>query len=1066
MAWRFRLLGDLEVSRHGERCALTATKVRVLLVTLLLNDNRVVPFAQLESALWPSRPPASARNALHTYVARLRHALGSDAGIRTRSSGYTIDVDPGSVDVNEFRTLVADARTEAHSGDGCAEHALLTTALALWRGPAFADIPAESLPEGLAEQLEEQRLDTVERRAFLDVEGGRHNQAVAALLPVTRTHPLRENAWWTLMLALNRAGRVAEALDTYREVRHVFRDELGLEPNERIQRLYQAILAADRVAERTPEPPAEKAPVVPRQLPNVPGGFAGRAAEVAALTERLSHPTARLLVVSGPPGVGKTALTLTVAHQVRSSYPDGQLYANLQGYSLDAPLPPQVVLARFLRALGIPPAQTPADLEDQACLFRSLLADRRLLIVLDNASGAGQVRPLLPGSAGSAVIVTSRDDLRGLTVDGARHTRVNPLDEQASWAVLADLLGPEPVEREPAAVRDLIAVCAGLPLALRIAGANLAANPHLRLAGYLDDLRSPGRLDHLTLPGDGQVAVRAAFDLSYVRLPAPAARQFRLLGVMPGPEFSVRAVAALIDADPVAARRALDDLVAANLVVPTGPERYQLHDLIREYAAVKAGEHADVADAVERLWDFYLDNAHTATNLLYTGRSRLPAPPATRHRIAFADAAAGLDWLEAERANLVAAVQTAADHGVPAHAGRLVDAMRGYLWLRGNPAEILAVCAVAETAAAAVGDQRAEASVVDLMGLTYFSMSRFDRAAEHHMRALAISRACDDATGQADSLHNIGRDRAQTGPPEVARKYYHQAFAIAVRTGDVDAQARNVNYIGASYQFGGEFERARDWHLRAMRLSRRTGNLAIVNSALGNLGNVERALGNLRGAVALYEENVELSVRLGNLAVEAVSRIALAKALCDTGDHDRALDEAERGTELGVRVGERRHEICGIEVATTARFRAGRTAGVEESYRDALRVAREISFVHGEVSTAIALAAVYRYRGDPATAVALVEEAVERMREVGLRDLEAHAFVQLGHAHRERGEYDRAAELAHAALRAARARGARLVEARALYLAGLLEPAEPYARAAHELVRQVGAATPDIVPAR
>lgn len=686
MAWRFHLLGDLEVSRSGERSALTATKLRVLLVTLLLNANRVVPFAQLESALWPGRPPASARNALHTYVARLRRALGDDVGIHTRSSGYSIDVDPQSVDINEFRALVASARTEAIARDECAEHTVLTGALALWRGPAFADIPAESLPEGIAEQLEEQRLDCVERRAFLDIQADRHNQAIAALRPVTRSHPLRENAWWTLMLALNRAGRVAEALDTYREVRHVFRDELGLEPNEQIQKLYQTILSSDGVAETAPRKPLP-APV-PRQLPNVPSGFAGRAAEVGSLTERLSHPSARLHVVSGPPGIGKTALTLSVAHEVSASYPDGQLYANLQGYSLDAPLPPRVVLARFLRALGVPHAQTPADLDDQACMFRSLLADRRLLIVLDNASGADQVRPLLPGASGSAVIVTSRDDLRSLTVDGARHTRLNPLDEHESLAMLADILGAESVEREPGAVRDLVAACAGLPLALRIAGANLEANSHLRLTEYLDDLRSHGRLDHLTLPGDEQIAVRAAFDLSYLRLPEPAARQFRLLGLMPGPGFSVRAVAAMTDSDPVAARRALDDLLAANLIAPVGPERYEIHDLIREYAAAKAGECPDTTGAVERLWDFYLVNAHAATNLVCGGRSRLPAPLATRHAIAFADAAAALDWLETERPNLLAAIHTPNDHGVPGHANRLVDAMRGYLAMRGKPAEI------------------------------------------------------------------------------------------------------------------------------------------------------------------------------------------------------------------------------------------------------------------------------------------------------------------------------------------------------------------------------------------
>jgi DNA-binding SARP family transcriptional activator/tetratricopeptide (TPR) repeat protein len=1045
------------VEHDGEQLTLSAPKLRMLLVTLLLHANRVVPFTALEAALWPTRPPESTRGAIHTYVMRLRRALGPGLPIHTRATGYSVETDPATIDVEVFRAHLDEARAARTAGAAAGEHAALTAALALWRGPVLPDLPPESVLDDVVRVLDEQRLDAVVRRAVLDTEAGRHHDAVTALRPVTTAHPLRGEVWEALIRALHRAGRVAEALDAYREVRQKFRDELGLDPDERIQQLHAAVLATDRLADT---PQDETVTPVPRQLPIVPGGFSGRSAEIQALTDRLSRGGPAVVVVSGPPGVGKTALVVAVAHRVRVGYPDGQLHVDLRGYSHDEPLLPQVVLTRFLRDLGVPVKQVPAELDDQANLFRSLVADQRVLVVLDNAATAEQIRPLLPGSGGCAVVVSSRDELRGLAVDGAQHIRLGPLGDQDARVVLEHVLGPDTVDEAGADVDRLVRACGGLPLALRIAGANLAANPHLRIADYADDLRLAGRLDQLRVPGDEQLAVRAAFDLSHERLPTAIARRFRLLGVLPGPDFGVHAVAALTDTDETTARRTLDHLAAANLIVATGPGRYQLHDLIREYAAAKAAEHVDVAAAATRLWDHYLTHAYAAADLLHSGRSRLPAPGAAT----FADEVTARTWLDTEHPNLVAAIRAATDRGLPAYAGRLLDAMRGYLCLRGDPAETLMLCEVAAAAAAAVGDRAAEASAIDLVGLTHFGASRFELATEHHVRALGISRACGDLAGQADSLHNIGRSSAQTMPTSTARRYYREAYEIAERTGDLSAQARNMNYIGASYHSSGEFTEARDWLQRAMELSRRTGNMSVINSALGNLGNVEWSLGNLRGAVSLLAEAGAVAERLGNLSVQAITHIAEAEVLCDLGDFDRALRKADRGAELSVRIGERRHQISGIEVATTAAFRNGDTDGVEPSYVDALRAAREISFVYGEVSTAIALAVVHRYHGRSGPAVALIESALDRMRETGVHDLEAHALVQIGHAHRVGGDTECAKAAVRRALSVARSRGSQLVEARALHLVSLLDEADEPREQADAILQSIGAASPDIVP--
>lgn len=1066
--WRFRLLGELEVWRGAERVPVTSRKHQLLLAALLVSGHDVVSHDRLAEVLWSDRAPVSARNALQTHVMRLRRTFDGQVPIHTHPDGYVLKADLASIDVHEFRALSETAERAALSRDAAGERAALSAALGLWRGSALSGMAGVPALAGPARALEEQRLHLVERRAALDVDAGQHHQAVAELRTLVHDHPLRDAAWETLIRALHASGNTAQALRAFQDMRRVFRDELGIEPNARVQLLHREILAADRVV---PEPgdTAVTAVARPGQLPMVPPGFVGRGAAADLLVDRLSRKGAPLAVVSGPPGMGKTAFALLVAHRVRAMYPDGQLYVDLHGHSPDEPVPVPVVLARFLRALGVAPAQVPEDVEDQAGLFRSLVAGRRVLLVLDNAAGSAQVRPLLPGTPGGAVIVTSRDELRGLAVDGAHTVRLGPLSEDEALAVLSDGLGADRVVAESAAVASLVRACAGLPLALRIAAANLGADRSRRLADYVAELHERGSLEQLRVPGEEQVAVRAAFDLSYDRLPDRHARLFSLLGLVPGPDFTPAAAAALAHTDVATARQGLDALLAANLIMAAGAGRYRIHDLLREYAAAKASAQPGSAAAAERLWTYYVTATRAAARVLHPELCRLPDLAIDYPHVptAFASREAALDWLNAERTVLVAAVHTARDRGVPRYAGPLTDALRGFLWMRGSAAEVLPMCAVAEETARAVGDLPATASAVDLAGLINFRLSRFAAAREQHERALAISRNGGDLVGQVDSLHNLGRVSTMIDSPSVARHHYERALALADLLGDIDAQARNSNYVGSAHHNAGEFDLACEWHLRTLSLARRTSNHSIAIRALGGLGNVEWCRGNLRGAVSLYTESIELAEQLGNLPVQAVGRIALAETLCDAGDYERARAEVSKGLVLSAQVGDERHQVSGMEVTTTAMFRSGQTVGVADAYRTALREARRIAYLYGEISLLIALAAVHRHTGEPDAAVALLDEARQRMRDTGYVDLETHALVQLGHAHHTRGDLRSAAEYCTAALTLSRKRGTRLVEARALHLASLLEPenAGVHAAQAQDIAHRCGTTQLDILPA-
>ncbi|MFC5753124.1 AfsR/SARP family transcriptional regulator [Actinomadura rugatobispora] len=583
----FQLLGPFSMRAGGRVVDVTSPKHRVLLVTLLLEAGSTVSVETLAKAVWNDAVPGNPRRALQLHITRLRKALaGWSAGeiITTCRDGYRIEAEPDQVDLTRFRRFLRRAEEAARRDDLDGEAAALQQALALWRGDPLAGIRSETLQREVAPWLAEQRLQAAERYLRVELRRGRHAETIAALVELTSKHPLRERSWALLIQALRDSGRRTDALDAFHTIRRNLVEELGIDPGQDLLDLHrQVLVGASRPGTGGPEP----AVPIPRQLPPGVPAFAGRLRELAALDALAAgHPAGAIGVITGTAGVGKTALAVHWARRVADRFPDGQLWIDLRGHGPGTAVPPERALRRFLRALGVTDTDVPVGLDDQAGLYRSLMDGRRMLIVLDNACEAGQVRPLLPGAPGNLVLVTSRNRHSGLVaVEGARPLALDLLTPAEAHQMVAARLGADLVRAEPAAVKAIIDLCAGLPLALSIVAARAAARPGFGLPALAAGLTSvPARLDAFAGTDDA-TELRTVFSWSYRALSEDAARLFRLLGLQPGPDVTASAAARLAGVAVPRAGRLLHELSDAHLLTEHKPGRYTFHDLLRAYAA-------------------------------------------------------------------------------------------------------------------------------------------------------------------------------------------------------------------------------------------------------------------------------------------------------------------------------------------------------------------------------------------------------------------------------------------------------------------------------------------------
>jgi tetratricopeptide (TPR) repeat protein/DNA-binding SARP family transcriptional activator len=893
----FGVLGPLLV-RDGESViSIPAGQQRALLAALLLRAGTVVPADALAEVMWNGAPPAGAETTLRSHVMRLRRVLGPAAGARvvTRHPGYLVEASDGEVDLSRFRGLYREGGAAVRAGDWARAWDVLTEGLGLWRGEPLADIPSELLRRDHVPELEELRLQAAEWRVDAGLALGRHGELVTELRSLVGRFPLRERFAGQLMLALVRCGRQAEALEAYQRTRAVLVGELGAEPGAELRDLHQQILAGDpalAVPAAATLAGDRPAPVVPRELPAPVAHFAGRSDELDALTRLLDrsgehHPEAIVIsAIGGTAGVGKTALAVQWAHYVAGRFPDGQLYVNLRGYDPDHPMPAADALAGFLRALGVPGPDIPAEGAERATRYRSLLADRRMLIVLDNARSEEQVRPLLPGSPACAVVVTSRDALAGLVArDGAERLELDLLPLPDAVGLLRELIG-ERVENDPAAAEMLAGRCGRLPLALRVAAELAVARPAVTLANLAGELadQQGRRLDLLDSGGDPRTGVRAVFSWSHQHLDDDTARAFRLLSLHPGPDFEAYAAAALTGTGPEHAGRVLDALIRAHLIQMTGPGRYGMHDLLRAYARELAvgheGENGQQL-ALTRLFDHYLHTAAVAMDTFYPAeRQRRPrvAPPATPAP-PVTDPALAQAWLDAERAALVAVTAHAASRGWPGHATRLAATLFRYLDAGSHYPEAIIIHGHARAAARSAGDLAAEATALNALGGVHRRQGDYQQAAARLEQALALFGQTGDRLGQARTMSNLGNVYYRQGRYQQAAELSRQSVRVFRGIGDRFGEELALEGLGIVRRQQGRYRQAISHHRRALALARELGDPDGQALSLGNLGTAYLRQGRYQEADDSLQQALILFRQVGLRTGEATALIDLG-ALC------------------------------------------------------------------------------------------------------------------------------------------------------------------------------------------
>jgi DNA-binding SARP family transcriptional activator/Flp pilus assembly protein TadD len=1055
----FGVLGPLQVRSDGGPVEVGAPMQRALLAALLLHANEVVTAEQLIDYLWDQTPPPSARTTLQNYVLRLRRLLAARPEgtarqlLVTRAPGYLIRLRPGELDLDRFQQLVAGARASTTQGQFERTAGLLREALALWRGPPLCDVVAEGLRRTQLPRLIEQRLGALEARIDAELRLGLHAELTGELTGLVDEQPLRERFRLQLMLALYRCGRQAEALQVYRSTWRLLHDELGIQPGSELRGLEQAILREDPSLHLPAIPAAARphtAPISrPHQLPPTIADFTGRARQLERL-DRLLEPDAEatavlISAIVGTAGVGKTALAVRWAHRVRDRFGDGQLYVNLRGYAPAPPMRSIDALAGFLHALGVPAKQVPVDLDEAAGLYRTLLAGKRMLVLLDNARSAEQVRPLLPGSPGCLLLVTSRDRLGGLVAkEGARRLTLDVLPPEEANQLLGRLLGGTRVHGEPAAAAELARACAHLPLALRIAAANLADRPQCSIAGYVAELRRGDRLGALAVDGDEQAAVRAAFALSCTALAPETRRLFRLLGLVPGSEVTAAAAAALIGAPPQQAARLLDRLAAAHLIEQDTAGRFAFHDLLRLYAAERA-RHEDTGEerkaATRRLLDWYLHTVDAAARMLYPDKLRLPLPLAEAPRPAtpFADHRGALAWLDAERSNLLAAVLYAAEHGPRPLAWLLADALRGYFWLRVHTVDWLAVAHAGLAAAQADQHLRAQAAAHLSIADVCWRQSRDQQAVQHYSQALALNRATGWPEGQAAALGNLGNVYWRSGKLEQATNRYREALALNRQIGWLEGQVVNLANLGMVCWEQGRLQEAAVHAAESLALHRRVGSRSGEAIALSNLGEICHALGRRDQALDCLNQGLALHREAGDRVGEADALRGLAAIHCDIGHLAPALELAHAALALAREVRERRFEADALNALATIQLRMGQRQAAIDQYQQALGLARETENHYPEVEALNGLAAALGGLGDVDRAAAHARQAVELARLAGYRLLEGQALTILADVYLGRGDTGQAGDYGRHALALHRETGHRLGEARTLLVLGLVQ---------------------------
>ncbi|MGY0062653.1 BTAD domain-containing putative transcriptional regulator [Streptomyces sp. LZ34] len=949
---RFTVLGPVRVWRGEEQINTGSPQQRALLATLLLRYGRTATASELIDCLWGDEPPTAALAALRTYASRLRKTLGPDVLV-SESGGYAIRVEPRAVDADVAAQLATKAEKTRQAGDGARARELLNKALALWDGETLTGVPGP-YAETQRIRLEEWRLSLTETRLDLDLELGLHAEAVSELTALTAAQPLRERLRELLMLALYRSGRQAEALAVYADTRRLLAEELGVDPSADLRDLQQRILQADAAlaapAEHIPAP----RPPVPAQLPATVPDFTGRAAFVHELSEQLATADGRVMAISavaGIGGVGKTTLAVHLAHAARQQFPDGQLYVDLQGGS-PTPAAPETVLGSFLRALGTPDTAIPDGVEDRATLYRSLLGGRRVLVLLDNARDAAQVRPLLPGTEGCAAIITSRT--RMIDLPGTHLVDLDVMSPDEALTLFVRIVGEERVHAERDAALDVVAACGFLPLAIRIAASRLAARRTWTvsvLAAKLADGRR--RLDELRA---GDLAVTATFELGYGQLQPYQARAFRLLGLADGPDISLPAAAALLDMDVLNTEGVLESLVDTSLLDSAAPGRYRYHHLVRLFARACAERDEQPRDerdaALSRLLDFYLATAARGYAQERPGDRLVDHLTPTDHPgLDFPDQTAALDWLYSEADSLLACIaQAASGPASGTTLRRAADLLLAASDLAESGADIRRYEAVAEklsTAAGAADDLRAESHARTALSRALSLRGEYEQADEQARLAMVAGLATKDFGIAGHILNQRGTTALSLGRVREAEAHVSQAIEAFQATGDRPGEAGTLCSLSRVHLTLGRTASAVELARTGVAMYESLGRTS-------HLANGKYALGVALTAAGHSLEAVEqLTHALGHFRDsrqrlwEGSTHLRLAEAHLAMRRPAQAAAHADQARTLGGIGGERWYAVM-LTVLGKALMELGHAGRAQACWSDALAIHERLGAAEAE----------------------------------------------------------------------------------------------------------------------
>ncbi|MFI7677380.1 BTAD domain-containing putative transcriptional regulator [Actinophytocola sp. NPDC049390] len=990
----FAVLGPVTVVR-GERSEVLSGRLqRILLGVLLARADQPVPVDVLTDALWDGRADPRAAQKLQLHIHRLRGLIGEPDRLSYGDAGYRLRVTRDEVDADRFEALVTAGEAVVEREPQLAVESL-RSALALWRGEPFADLDNPLLADW-SRRLSERRLTALETLYQAELACGLHAPVIGDLTDLVAEHPLRERLHELLMTALHQAGRQSDALAVYQRARETLVSELGLEPGPGLRALHARVLAG----EAPPAPPVPLRHDTPAQVPMDVRGFVGRDAELAELDGLLSAGTsAAIAVVTGTAGVGKTALAVRWAHRTRDRFPDGRLYVDLRGYGPDEPISAADALAGFLRALGLDGAAIPEDLEERAARFRTMVDQRRMLVLLDNARTVEQVRPLLPAGPTCFTLVTSRDALAGLVARyGAHRLGLERLPPADAVVLLRELLGTR-AEVEPSAVEALVERCARLPLALRISAELVRARPAHAIGDLVRDLaEAQDALDLLDAAGDPYTAVRAVFSWSYRHLEPAVARVFRLLGSHPGHELDVHALAAMAGAGLRDTRRALGVLVRAHLVDESVDGRYQSHDLLRAYAA-ELGEAtdaaADRAAATDRLFAYYLATASAAMDVIAPHEAeRRPKVAASSAELpVFETYDAAFGWLDAERANLLAA----AEHAPPEYLVALSDTVWRYLNTGGY----------------------------------------HDDAVTLHTKALHAAQSLGDIAGEANARRVLGGAAARLGAISLAVEHLRPALALYERVGDRSLQAATLNNIGVAYWRLGDLTSAGDSFRQALARYRELGNVRMCAPATNNLARIRYTLGEAAEAYELFEESLAISRAVGNRTSETNALCGLAEVCAGDGRAGQAMEYARLALGTALDTGHRSLEGTALRLIGIAHSVRGEHQEAAHHLDVALRIARGVGDTDQLVAALLARAAASAAAGDADAALSWYREVLASERGQAHRDDYAHALAGAADVLADRGDHEEANEHWQRALAIYRELGMRRADAVAARLGRL-----------------------------